>query len=127
METKKQILLIEDEVDMAEELALCLRCEGWKILLAFDGEEGLDKATTLRPDIILLDYLLPKMDGVEVCKALRANPGTKTIPVMMISAKTQSHDLEAAFKAGANDYFIKPYQVKDLIEKIKFHLGTVEK
>src|SRR5271170_2753947 len=110
--TRARILIIEDERAMTEVLAYNLQREGFEALVAHDGQEGLRKAQTLLPDLIVLDLMLPVLDGLEVCRELRAGERTRDIPILMLTAKAEETDQVVGFSLGADDYVTKPFHVK---------------
>jgi two-component system phosphate regulon response regulator PhoB len=114
-----KVLIIEDDQSLADVLAYNLRQEGFEILLASDGQAGLEKAQRHLPNLIILDVMLPVMDGLEVCRRLRANPATRDLLVLMLTAKAEETDQVVGFSLGADDYVTKPFSVKVLIERIK--------
>jgi two-component system phosphate regulon response regulator PhoB len=114
-----RILIIEDERALTEVLTYNLEREGYQTVVAHDGQEGLRKAQMLLPDLILLDLMLPVMDGLAVCRALRAHDATKNIPILMLTAKAEETDQVVGFSVGADDYVTKPFSVKVLVQRIK--------
>lgn len=114
-----RILVIEDERALTDVLSYNLKREGYEITVAHDGKEGLRKAQTLLPDLILLDLMLPVMNGLEVCRELRAGERTRAIPIVMLTAKAEESDQIVGFSMGADDYVTKPFSVKVLIQRIK--------
>lgn len=116
---KKIVLVIDDEPEILSVIAKRLIVAGYEVVTAKDGVEGLTKAANLKPDIVLLDILLPKMDGYEVCRLLKFDEKNKSIPVIMLSAKTQDVDKEMGKKVNADDYVTKPFDAQDLILRIK--------
>ncbi len=116
---KKKILLIDDEPELVELLKERLESSGYEFVSASNGEEGLIKVGEEAPDFILLDLIMPKMNGYDVCKRLKENPGTKDIPILIITA-SGTKDLEQKCLAlGANAVIMKPYDSADLLVKIK--------
>jgi len=116
----KTILIIEDERDVVDLLALHLRKAGrFGISTASDGASGLDKARNERPAFIILDLMLPKMPGLEVCKVLKTDPATRHIPVMMLTAKAEEIDRIVGLEFGADDYVTKPFSPREVILRIK--------
>lgn len=116
----KKILIVDDDKFILEYIQINLELDGYKVIEAFDGEEALKKAIDERPDLILLDIMMPKVDGWQVCKTLKENPKTKDIPVIMVSAKTQVDDFIKGMDAGATFYIMKPFspvQLSDAIQK----------
>jgi two-component system phosphate regulon response regulator PhoB len=121
-----KILIIEDEIDIAELVALHLRREGFEPLLAHDGIAGLNLARTEAPALILLDLMLPGMDGVRLFKELRRFPATRKTPVIMLTARAQTADRIAGLELGADDYVTKPFSPKELLLRIKVALKRAE-
>ena len=116
---KKIILAIDDEKDILKLVQYNLEREGYQVLCAKSGEEGLETARTKKPDLILLDLMLPGIDGLEVCKLLRANKDTKNIPILMLTAKSSELDQILGLELGATDYITKPFSVKMLSARVK--------
>jgi two-component system phosphate regulon response regulator PhoB len=115
----KTILVVEDEKDLAELLAYNLEQEGFRTFTALDGLSGLDKATELLPDLIVLDLMLPGMSGTEICKSLKRNPKTASIPVIVLTAKGEEIDRVIGFEIGADDYVVKPFSTRELLLRVK--------
>ena len=120
---RKHVLIVEDETELAEGVQARLYVEGYKTTIARDGQIGVDMARREKPDLILLDILLPRINGWDVCKILKGDPKTNAIPIVMCTALIQIGDSEKAFKAGANDYVTKPYEMNRLVEKVRTFLG----
>jgi len=116
---KKLILAIDDEKDILKLVQYNLEREGHQVLCAKSGEEGLELARAKKPDLILLDLMLPGMDGLEVCKVLRSNKETRHIPVLMLTAKSSEVDQVLGLELGASDYITKPFSVKVLSARVK--------
>ncbi len=114
-----RILVIEDEADIQQVLDYNLREKGHKVFIAGSGEEGLKLAREKRPDLVLLDLMLPGMPGTEVCKALKADPVTKGAQVVMLTAKGEEIDRVVGFELGADDYVVKPFSVRELMLRIQ--------
>ena len=114
-----RILIIEDERGLTELLEYNLKREGYETIVAHDGQEGLRKAQTLLPELILLDIMLPGLSGFDVCRELRAGERTREIPIIIISAKSEETDQIVGFSLGADDYVTKPFHVKVLLQRIK--------
>src|SRR5258708_29229818 len=106
---RTRILVIEDERALTDVLAYNLQREGYETILAHDGVEGLRKAQTLLPDLILLDLMLPGMNGIEVCREVRAGERTREIPIIMLTARAEETDQVVGFSMGADDYVTKPF------------------
>ncbi|MFM8172646.1 MAG: response regulator [Pirellulaceae bacterium] len=116
---KTRILIVEDDRSLGDILAYNLQREGYEIHRAVDGRDGLTQAQLKLPDIVLLDVMLPGLDGIEVCRQLRSNPETKELLVMMLTAKAEEADQLLGFHVGADDYVTKPFSVRVLMERIK--------
>jgi DNA-binding response OmpR family regulator len=115
----KKILLVEDDMFLSKIMEERLQDEGWEVNLAGNGEEGLQKAKSYLPDLILLDMILPKMNGFEVLEALKKDEKTKKIPVIVLSNLGQDEDIKNAKKIGAADYLVKSnFSIKAIVEKI---------
>ncbi|HZS17806.1 MAG TPA: response regulator transcription factor [Candidatus Udaeobacter sp.] len=122
----KKILVIEDEKDVADLLALNLRKAGFRISVAADGVNGLQKAREGRPDFIILDLMLPGMPGLEVCKILRGDPSTSEIPILMLTAKADEVDRIVGLEFGADDYVTKPFSPREIGLRIRAILRRSE-
>jgi two-component system, OmpR family, phosphate regulon response regulator PhoB len=116
---KPRILIIEDERGLTEVLTYNLQREGYDTLVAHDGLEGLRKAQTNPPDLVILDLMLPTMDGLEICRQLRAGKQTARVPILMLTAKGEETDQVVGFSVGADDYVTKPFSVKVLLQRIR--------
>src|ERR1700722_4130840 len=116
---RMRVLIIEDERDLVDGLVYNLQREGYDTLVAHDGQEGLRKAQTLLPDLILLDIMLPGLSGTDVCRELRAGERTRDIPIIILSAKAEETDQVIGFSLGADDYVTKPFSPKALLQRIK--------
>jgi two-component system phosphate regulon response regulator PhoB len=114
-----QILIIEDERALTDVLTYNLQREGYDAVVAHDGQEGLRKAQTLLPDLIILDLMLPVLNGLDVCRELRSGERTRDIPIVMLTAKAEETDQVVGFSMGADDYVTKPFSVKVLVQRIK--------
>ncbi len=116
---KEKILIVEDEKDIIKMLRYNLEKEGFKVIDARDGEDAMDSAVRQQPNLILLDLMLPGMDGLEVCKALKKESKTNPIPIIMLTAKSQESDKVVGLELGADDYITKPFSPRELIARIK--------
>ncbi len=121
---KGKILVVDDEVYIVHILDFSLGMEGYEVVTALDGEEALAKSLEHKPDLIVLDIMMPKMDGYEVCKRLKADDATRGIPVILLSAKGRNVDQKMGFEAGAEDYITKPFSPRKLAERINALLNT---
>lgn len=122
---KQKILIIEDERALQEILQYNLEREGFEVSVASDGQDGLRRARSFEPDVILLDLMLPIIDGLEVCRQLRADAKTQGIRILMLTARSEEVDEIVGFNMGADDYVSKPFKVKPLIHRIKALLRRV--
>jgi len=116
---KKKILIVDDEKDIVESVQFKLEFEGFECLVAYDGEEALLKARGENPDLILLDVMLPKMNGYQVCRLLKSKEQHRHIPIIMLTAKAQESDKFWGMETGADDYVTKPFELEKLIQKIQ--------
>jgi two-component system, OmpR family, alkaline phosphatase synthesis response regulator PhoP len=114
-----KILIIEDEKDLVLTLRFRLEHNGYEVLTAYDGDEGLKKAQNSRPDLIILDLMLPKMDGYRICGILKSDERYKKIPVLILSARAQEADKKMGEEIGADAYVTKPFEPEELLDKIK--------
>ena len=113
------VLIVEDENDIRQNLAFSLKREGFNIIEAADGEQALAAAMSKKPDIVLLDLMIPKIDGLSVCKRLQAAPETENIPVIMLTAKGEEIDRIVGLELGAADYIVKPFSLREVALRIK--------
>ena len=116
---KSQILVIEDEPHQIELLRYNLEAAGYKVLVAEDGEEGMLKAIECKPDLILVDWMLPKLSGIEVCRRIRRNSEIKQTPIIMLTARSEETDKVRGLDVGADDFVTKPYSVSELTARVK--------
>lgn len=119
---KKRVLIVDDEFDIVETIQFMLESEGFECLVAYDGEDALLKARTENPDLILLDIMLPKINGYQVCRLLKSDEEYKHIPIIMLTAKVQESDKFWGKESGADDYVTKPFEMEKLIQKIQGYL-----
>jgi two-component system phosphate regulon response regulator PhoB len=117
--TKPRILIVEDDRSLADVLEYNLRQDGFHTTVATDGQDGLYQAKLKPPDLIVLDLMLPIIDGLEICRRLRADPVTRNVLVLMLTAKTEETDQVAGFSVGTDDYVSKPFSVKVLLERVR--------
>lgn len=123
---KPRILIIEDERTLVKTLEYNFEREGYGVIASHDGAEGLRKAQTILPDLVLLDLMLPGLNGLEVCRELRAGERTKDIPIIMLTARAEETDQVVGFSMGADDYVTKPFSNKVLIQRVKALLRRKE-
>ena len=119
------VLVVDDEPAQRAMLSYNIEAQGYRMLSAGDGEEALLLAEEQRPDIILLDWMLPRLSGIEVCRQLKARATTREIPVIMVSARSEEDDRVRGLDTGADDYITKPYSVSELLARIKANLRRV--
>ena len=112
----EKILVVDDDANICELLRLYLTKEGYQVTTAGDGEEGLEKFNQIKPDMVLLDVMMPRMDGLEVCRRIRKAGNT---PVMMLTAKGETFDKVLGLELGADDYIVKPFDTKEVVARIK--------
>jgi two-component system phosphate regulon response regulator PhoB len=117
--SRARILIIEDERPLAEALAASLEREGYEVALAFDGRQGLRRAGQILPDLIVLDLVLPRLPGMEVCQALRSAPRTRSIPIIITTMMSEERDQIVGLAMGADDYVTKPFRMSVLVQRIK--------
>lgn len=122
-----QILLIDDEQDILDLLSYNLKKEGFSILTAKDGISARETANKTAPDLIILDLMLPGIDGIELCRLLKKEKNTASIPIIMLTARGQEMDKVAGFETGADDYVTKPFGVKEIIARVKALLRRTKK
>jgi DNA-binding response OmpR family regulator len=119
----KKILIVDDEADLVETVRFPLEMEGYRVLVSYNGEDALNLARKENPDLILLDLMLPKLDGYKVCRLLKFDDRYKHIPILMLTAKTQEKDKALGIETGANEYITKPFEMDDLLKKVKVYLN----
>jgi two-component system, OmpR family, alkaline phosphatase synthesis response regulator PhoP len=117
-----KILVVDDEEDVVNLISIKLRQEGYQVIPAYNGEDAIILTKMERPDLIILDVMLPGIEGLEVCKHIRARPQYSNIPIIMLSAKTSEIDRILGLEMGANDYITKPFSVRELISRIRVWL-----
>ena len=117
--SQKKILVVDDEIAMTKVVEIRLRAAGYDVVLAHDGQEGLEKAKTENPDLMILDLMLPKMDGFKVCGLLKSDARYKKIPIIIYTARVQDSDQQLGKEVGADAYITKPFDPQVLLGKIK--------
>jgi two-component system alkaline phosphatase synthesis response regulator PhoP len=120
--SQKKILVVDDEVDLVETIRFPLEAEGFNVLVAYNGEDALNMARTENPDLILLDIMLPKLDGYKVCRLLKFDERYKNIPIIMLTARAQEKDRIIGMETGADEYITKPFDMDKLLERVKAYL-----
>lgn len=118
----KKVLIVDDEVDVVEVVTVLLEHEGYQIMKAYDGKEALEIVDKETPDLIILDIMMPEIDGVEVCRRLRQREELKEVPIVMFSAKLSAIDKKESFDAGADGFISKPFNARGFIAGIKTYL-----
>jgi len=114
-----KILIVDDEIELVAALKIRLQAQGYEIITAIDGDDGLNKARTLNPDLIILDCMMPKRDGYSVCKMLKFDKQHSRIPIIMLTARIQDKDKKLGSDVGADFYMTKPFETEELSKKIK--------
>ena len=122
----KKVLVVDDEKSIRELLVFNLQKEGYNTIEASDGVEAVDKALEKKPDLILLDVMIPRMDGISVCKKLRYALNINTTPILMVSARDTESDKIVGLEMGADDYITKPFQIREVMARIKANLRKAE-
>ena len=119
----KKILIVDDEQDIVESLKFVLEVSGYVCYTAFNGEDGLRLAKEIMPDLIILDVMMPKINGYKISRLLKYDNKYKDIPILMITARSQEEDKIIGEETGANEYITKPFNVDYVVEKVKSYLG----
>ncbi|MGB5597784.1 response regulator [Thiothrix litoralis] len=115
----KTVLIADDEPNILISLEYLMKREGYRVLLAHDGQEACDLIASEHPDMVLLDVMMPKKTGFEVCHAIRADETFKAMPILLLTAKGRDTDVAKGLAMGANDYMIKPFSTKELAQKVR--------
>ena len=118
-----RVLLVEDEPNIAEAIRFLLIRDGWQVEVVSDGTEAVPAARVIRPDLVILDLMLPGMSGLEILTALRADPRTTALPVLMLTAKGQGRDREAAERAGVSAFMSKPFANAEMRARVRALMG----
>ena len=121
------VLIVEDDPNIRELLQLYLEKDGYAVTLASDGGQGLAKFRAIKPDLVLLDLMLPEEDGISILKKLRSEPATKKLPIILLTAKSSEYDKVMGLENGADDYVAKPFSMMELLARVKALLRRVEK
>lgn len=119
----KKVLIVDDERDITETIKFVLEAAGYECLCAYDGEEGLNAAKELNPDLIILDVMMPKINGFKISRLLKFDTRYKDIPILMLTARSQEKDRELGEETGADEYITKPFDIDFVLERVKAHLG----
>ncbi len=115
----EKIVVIEDEDDILEVIAYNLKREGYEVITSTSGEDGLDKIEKSLPQLVVLDLMLPEIDGIELCRKLKSDPLTQSIPVIMVTARGEETDVVLGLELGADDYVTKPFSPRELVARVK--------
>ncbi len=121
-----KILIVDDEQDIADLISYNLEKEGYSTIKAYDGGDVLKTVKAQKPDLIILDLMLPRMSGMDICRAIRANPETSHLPIIMLTAKADEVDKIIGLEIGADDYITKPFSVKELIARVRSILRRIQ-
>lgn len=124
---KSYILVVEDEEDIARLQTFHLEKEGYRVVLADSGRQALEIAFAETPDLVILDIMLPELDGLEVCRRLRANESTASVPIMILSARKEEIDKVLGLELGADDYMIKPFSIRELVARVRAMLRRFDR
>lgn len=116
---RDKVLLVEDERSLTDVLQYNLEREGYEVFIAHEGKDGLRKAQTILPDVVILDLMLPGLSGLDICKDLKSNAKTSNLPILMLTSKSEESDQIIGFAVGADDYVTKPFSTKVLLQRIK--------
>jgi len=116
------ILVVDDEADLVSVLRFGLEAEGFHVIDSGDGEDGLEKARKHQPDLMVLDLMLPKLDGYKVCRALKYDERYRSMPIIILSARSGAQDRQLALDMGADDFVTKPYDMQDLLRRVRAQL-----
>ncbi|MCI5824885.1 MAG: response regulator [Candidatus Gastranaerophilales bacterium] len=124
-ETKKKILIVDDEIDIVETLKFILEDAGYQCYCAFDGEEGLNLAREIMPDLMILDVMMPKINGYKISRLLKYDNKYKNIPIMMVTARSQDEDKLIGEETGVNEYITKPFEIDYVVKKVNEYLKAI--
>ncbi len=119
MSPKRTILIVDDDAFVRRPLEFILEAEGFRPILACDGEEGLRKVAEDRPDLVFLDVMMPGRDGFDVCRTLKNDPAYADIPIILLTARGQDHDKERGLALGAEEFMTKPYSPSELVHRVR--------
>jgi two-component system phosphate regulon response regulator PhoB len=125
--TRPPVLLAEDDPDVRDMIERKLRGDDMDVIAVSDGVAALHAAKTMRPDLVLLDVMMPGMTGLQICHELRSNVATNNLPVMLITARARAEDIQTGYDAGADDYIVKPFSPRDLVTRIRDGLMAVRR
>lgn len=120
----RTVLIADDEPNILISLEFLMKREGFRVLVAHNGQEALDHIANEIPDLVLLDVMMPKKTGFDVCQELRAQDAYQQLPILMLTAKGRDTDIAKGLALGANDYMLKPFSTKELVQKVRDMLGS---
>ncbi|MCB0917397.1 MAG: response regulator [Actinobacteria bacterium] len=119
------VLVIDDDENIRDIVTLRLGVSGHTVHSAGDGETGLARARELKPDLVLLDIMMPRLNGIDVCRQLRADADLAEVPIVLLTARGQEHDVDRGFEVGADDYIVKPFSLVELQSRLRRYIGRV--
>ncbi len=119
----KKVLIVDDEANIVISIEFLMKQAGYEVEIAYNGQDALAKVETFRPDLILLDVMMPKINGFEVSRRIRDNPGWNDVKIVMLTAKGREVEVTKGLSLGADTYIIKPFSTKELLAEVKFILG----
>ncbi|RLA15094.1 MAG: two-component system response regulator [Gammaproteobacteria bacterium] len=122
----KTVLIVDDEEYIVTSLEYVVKSAGYEVVIAYDGEQAMEKVTATVPDLLILDVMMPKLDGFEVCEKIRANPLWKSIRIIMLTAKGRDSEREKGMSLGADAYMTKPFSTRDILKRVEELLGDSE-
>jgi len=114
-----KVLVVEDDVDIQDLVVALLSRVGYDVTVEDNGDAGLAAAVSQAPDLVILDWMMPGLSGLEVCRAIRADPRGSGVPVLMLTSKAHEADIDQAFSAGADDYMVKPFRGRELVSRVR--------
>ncbi|MBR1907973.1 response regulator [bacterium] len=120
----KKILIVDDEKDIVETLKFMLEASGYSCFCAYNGEDGLKMAKEIIPDLIILDVMMPKMNGFKISRLLKFDSKYRDIPILMLTARSQESDKQIGEETGANEYITKPFEIDDVLNRVAKYLGN---
>lgn len=126
-ERKIHLMLVDDEPDLVQIVLVRLKAAGYEVSIAYDGQEALEKVRKAQPDLMILDLMLPKLDGYKVCRLLKFDEKTRAMPILIFTARAQVEDVTLATECGADAYLTKPFEAKALLAKIQELLAATGK
>ncbi len=122
----KTVLIVDDEEYIVTSLEYVVKSAGYEVAIAYDGEQAMEKVIAIVPDLLILDVMMPKLDGFEVCEKIRANPLWKSIRIIMLTAKGRDSEREKGMSLGADAYMTKPFSTRDILKRVEELLGDSE-